>query len=446
MDISSLCGRENPVAQTIHMAMTMKQRLSNSKCLDARQIYAAGAGVFESEIGNQKIELVYTQAPAAVGTACLLAVLVTLGLWNVVEHSWLLMWLGAQFIQTVARLWLVYRYHRASIAQRKNASWAILFLTGTLLSGIVWGSIGLIFQFSWPVVYQTLVIMSLAGVLAGAISSYAAMLSVYVAFMVPAILIFAQSMLMHGSSISNSLGLLWILFAGVLMMIARNYNSSVMQSLQLREENHDLLQETAAINMALEHEARSRQHAQDQLLRERQLFTEGPVTMFRWAATAGRPVEYVSEAVSQFGYDSKELVQEGKRYIEIIHPNDIQRFTESEMERGEDGVQFAAIDYRIVCGNGDVRWVYDYTVPVHNAEGKLTHYAGYILDITGRKHDEYELNKARERAQVTLHSIADAVITTDVNGQIEYLNPSAAMLTGWDSEIARGLPIQRITI
>jgi diguanylate cyclase (GGDEF)-like protein/PAS domain S-box-containing protein len=424
--------------------MTLKQRLSNSNYLDARQISAAGVSVFESEIDSQQTELVYTQAPAAVGTAFLLAMLVTLGLWNVVEHFWLLMWAGAQFIQTVARLWLVYLYHRASIAQRKNASWAILFLTGSLLSGIVWGCIGLIFQFSWPVVYQTLVIMSLAGVLAGAISSYAAILSVYVAFMVPAILIPAQSMLIHDSSISNNLGLLWMLFAGVLMVIARNYNRSVMQSLQLREENHDLLQESAAINMALKHEARSRQHAQDQLLRERQLFTEGPVTMFRWAATAGRPVEYVSEAVSQFGYDSKELVLGEKRYIEIIHPNDIQRFTESEMERGEDGVQFAAIDYRIVCGNGDVRWVYDYTVPVHDAEGKLTHYAGYILDITDRKHDEYELNKARERAQVTLHSIADAVITTDVNGQIEYLNPSAAMLTGWDSGIARGLPIQRI--
>ena len=425
--------------------MILKQRLSNTgKYLDARQLSAAGASVFESEIDHQQIELVYTQAPAAVGTAFLLAVLVTLGLWNVVEHFWLLLWSGAQFIQTVARLWLVYRYHRASIAQRKNTRWAILFLAGALFSGIVWGCIGLIFQFSWPVVYQTLVIMSLAGVLAGAISSYAAMLSVYVAFMVPAILIPAQSMLIHSSSISNNLGLLFMLFAGVLLMIARNYNSSVMQSLQLREENNDLLQETAAINVALEHEAKSRQHAQDQLLRERQLFTEGPVTMFRWAATAGRPVEYVSAAVSQFGYDSKELVRSGKHYIEIIHPNDIQRFTESEMERGENGVQFVAIDYRIVCGNGDVRWVYDYTVPVHDAEGKLTHYAGYILDITGRKHDEHELNQARERAQVTLHSIADAVITTDMNGQIEYLNPSAAQLTGWDSEIARGLPIQRV--
>ena len=423
----------------------MEQAQSGSnKYLGSGQLSAPGIRVFESELDSQQVELVYTQAPAAVGAAWVIAVLLTLGLWSQVGHTLLLTWLGAQTVQTVARLWLVYQYRCASPEKRKHACWSILFLAGALVSGIVWGCIGLFFQFSWPVVYQTLVIMCLSGVLAGAISSYAAMLSVYVAFMVPAILIPAQSMLLHSSSISSNLGLLLMLFAGVLVMIARNYNNSVIQTLLLREENRELLQKAAADNMALEYEAQSRQGAQDQLLRERQLFTEGPVTVFRWAATESRTVEYVSEAVSQFGYDSKELVEGRRSYIDIIHPNDVQRYAESEKERGEHGVQFTAIDYRLVCADGSVRWVYDYTVPLRDTAGTLTHYAGYILDITARKQDEYELNQARERAQVTLHSIADAVITTDLNGQIEYLNPSAARLTGWDSEIARGLSIQRI--
>jgi diguanylate cyclase (GGDEF)-like protein/PAS domain S-box-containing protein len=421
-----------------------QQQAKTGNYLECRQATGPDVCLFGSDSDAQQVELVYMQAPVAVGTAFIVSMLVTLGLWNIVEHFYLLLWSGAQFIQTVARLWLVYQYRHASPEQRKNTRWAVLFLAGTLVSGLIWGCIGLIFQFSWPVVYQMLVLMSLAGVLAGAISSYAAMLSVYVSFMVPAILIPAQSMLMHSSSINNNLGLLLMLFAGVLVVMARNYNSNVIQSLQLREENVELLQETAAINVALEHEAKSRLHAQDQLIRERQLFTEGPVTMFRWSATEERCVEYVSEAVSQFGYDSKALILEGKRYIDMIHPNDVLRFTQSECEYSGNGVQFTAIDYRIVCADGEVRWVYDYTVPVRDTDGALTHYAGYILDITARKHDEYELDQARERAQVTLHSIADAVITTDVNGQVEYLNPRATQLTGWDGEIAKGLPIQRI--
>lgn len=44
----------------------------------------------------------------------------------------------------------------------------------------------------------------------------------------------------------------------------------------------------------------------------------------------------------------------------------------------------------------------------------------------------------KERALVTLHSIGDAVITTDRNQVIDYLNPVAESLTGWSLAEARG--------
>lgn len=50
----------------------------------------------------------------------------------------------------------------------------------------------------------------------------------------------------------------------------------------------------------------------------------------------------------------------------------------------------------------------------------------------------------KERAQVTLESIGDAVITTDELGNIEYLNPVAEDITGWTSDEAKGLPLPQI--
>ena len=400
--------------------------------------------VFEPDLESQQIELVYSQGTVALLTAFMLAGLVTLGLWNVADHLLLLLWMGAQSVQTAARLLLIYQYRHAPEEQRKSVSWAVLFLSGALISGVVWGCLGLVFNFSWPVEYQALAFMSMAGVLAGAIPSYAVMLSFYIAFMVPAILIPAQAMLIHNSSISHNMGLMLMLYAGVLLVIARNYNKSVVKSLQLREENNVLLRETADINAALQAEVGHRLLAQGQLLRERQLFTKGPVTVFRCAAENGWPIEYVSETISHYGYDSKRLVEDGIRYSEIIHTNDVQRLADSELQTGTDGSRFIGIDYRLVCSNGDVRWVYSYSIPVKDEFGNLTHYAGYILDITSRKQAEFELEQAREHAQVTLHSIADAVITTDVNGQVEYLNPRAEELTGWENRIARGLPLSRL--
>ncbi|MFI4888161.1 MAG: EAL domain-containing protein [Burkholderiales bacterium] len=60
-----------------------------------------------------------------------------------------------------------------------------------------------------------------------------------------------------------------------------------------------------------------------------------------------------------------------------------------------------------------------------------------LSDIQKRKQAEALLFEEKERAQVTLASIADAVVTVDTTGRIEFLNPVAERLTGWPLEEAR---------
>jgi diguanylate cyclase (GGDEF)-like protein/PAS domain S-box-containing protein len=55
-----------------------------------------------------------------------------------------------------------------------------------------------------------------------------------------------------------------------------------------------------------------------------------------------------------------------------------------------------------------------------------------------------ELQQQRELFEVTLASIGDGVITTDAEGRITYLNPSAETLTGWRSTDAAGLPAEQV--
>ncbi len=55
-----------------------------------------------------------------------------------------------------------------------------------------------------------------------------------------------------------------------------------------------------------------------------------------------------------------------------------------------------------------------------------------------------DMKSERERAEVTLHSIGDAVITTNINGKIEYMNHVAESLTGWTLESARNKAVQDV--
>jgi diguanylate cyclase (GGDEF)-like protein/PAS domain S-box-containing protein len=50
----------------------------------------------------------------------------------------------------------------------------------------------------------------------------------------------------------------------------------------------------------------------------------------------------------------------------------------------------------------------------------------------------------KERLRTTLHSIGDAVISTDMEGKVTYLNPAAETMTGWSDAEAVGLPITTV--
>jgi diguanylate cyclase (GGDEF)-like protein/PAS domain S-box-containing protein len=57
---------------------------------------------------------------------------------------------------------------------------------------------------------------------------------------------------------------------------------------------------------------------------------------------------------------------------------------------------------------------------------------------------EAELFREKERAEVTLRSITDAVITTNSATRVQYMNPVAERMTGWSNDAARGQPVDAV--
>jgi diguanylate cyclase (GGDEF)-like protein/PAS domain S-box-containing protein len=67
-----------------------------------------------------------------------------------------------------------------------------------------------------------------------------------------------------------------------------------------------------------------------------------------------------------------------------------------------------------------------------------------IRNMAERKTAEETLFTEKERAQVTLNSIGDAVLTTDLTGKVTYLNAVAEKMTGWIREEALGRPLDEV--
>ncbi|WP_437573435.1 ATP-binding response regulator [Sorangium sp. So ce887] len=65
-------------------------------------------------------------------------------------------------------------------------------------------------------------------------------------------------------------------------------------------------------------------------------------------------------------------------------------------------------------------------------------------EITAQRRASGELDRQREWLRVTLVSIGDAVIATDVGGRVVFMNPVAEQLTGWTEGEATGRPVDEV--
>jgi diguanylate cyclase (GGDEF)-like protein/PAS domain S-box-containing protein len=87
------------------------------------------------------------------------------------------------------------------------------------------------------------------------------------------------------------------------------------------------------------------------------------------------------------------------------------------------------------------RGAYDYLLKNHLDSYSL---ARALHSVIARKAAEDALFVEEERAQITLNSIGDAVITTDISGNITYLNQIAETMTGWSATEASGQPFAEV--
>ncbi|MEM9452282.1 MAG: diguanylate cyclase [Cyanobacteria bacterium P01_E01_bin.6] len=159
----------------------------------------------------------------------------------------------------------------------------------------------------------------------------------------------------------------------------------------------------------------------------------------RWCDIAGMPLEEAK----------------GTGWVKQLHPDD-RASVVAEWCRAVQAQSPFRLEYRFQTLTGKVTWVVGQAVAETGADGHISGYIGTVTDITEQKQAERDLQKlnqelearvnqrtaeleaSKELAQVTLHSIADAVITTDAIGQVEYFNPVAERLTGWSAAAAKG--------
>ncbi|HEY0721095.1 MAG TPA: PAS domain S-box protein [Gammaproteobacteria bacterium] len=138
-------------------------------------------------------------------------------------------------------------------------------------------------------------------------------------------------------------------------------------------------------------------------------------------------VLYVSPSFEQIWERSTDwLAGQGIfQLLEAVHPEDYSHLLSRLMD--ESWVRINE-EYRILRPSGEERWVQTRFFPVHDEDGRVNRLAGVSHDITERKRMQQEMEKMFR----VLEQTADAVMVTDNQGIIEYVNPAFENITGYD--------------
>jgi diguanylate cyclase (GGDEF)-like protein/PAS domain S-box-containing protein len=182
--------------------------------------------------------------------------------------------------------------------------------------------------------------------------------------------------------------LLWILFIIALFSLPLSYFFAITPS-KLKEEVDEL-------NETLTDEVKQR----DILL---SLFELSDSVLFKWNCDDSWSVSSVSKSVkSLVGYTKEDFETKKVQFSECIHKEDYQRvICKVEEAVREEKYFFTHEPYRITTKLGEIRWILEHTVIVRDKNDVVTHFVGYLSDITDLKEKEFTLEKQARTDQLT---------------------------------------------
>jgi len=369
------------------------------------------------EIQLELVQLLYRLAPQALAASFIIACILGVFLWQVTDHDWLLVWFAVLMFIIILRALMVTAFRRADITTKNFERWGRLYTAGALCAGISWGSAAFLWSSAWPVAHQVLLVISLAGLAAGAISTSTPRLATYAAFIFPLLLPLAGIMLLQKEPAYVALSLMMLLYPSLLLLITRNYHNTIKESLGYEFKNLNLLVELNDHVAQLENEATARKEAQADLvtlnmkLQEHSIERERAKRLLSESEHQHRQIfESVTDAMlifnkdgviikanpaayATYGYQNDELI--GLTGRDIIHPDYQHLFKLFQQQLMNEGRFHAeSLDIHKDGTTFDVE-VHGTSI-IFNGE---THLLAVVRDISERKEAESELTRYRQQLE-----------------------------------------------
>lgn len=163
------------------------------------------------------------------------------------------------------------------------------------------------------------------------------------------------------------------------------------------------------------------------------LFKNGPVVVFLWKNQDGWPVQNVTDnVVKLLGYEAEEFKNGSVKYANLISKADIQRVgAEVEDANLKKLDSFTHKPYMVTTKNGDAKWLLDNTITIRDEQNNITHYLGYLIDITEQTNFEKQAAELKERYELAIDGSNDGIWDWNVKTDEVYFSPKWKAMLGF---------------
>lgn len=142
---------------------------------------------------------------------------------------------------------------------------------------------------------------------------------------------------------------------------------------------------------------------------------------------------YVSPNIESLGYSQETWSGIPDFWNNIIHPDDREQVYKQNEEALS--VKFEKeLEYRIIAGDGSVKWIYDRGCYVNDENSNKIYWQGVMLDITDTKNAEEIIKESEENYKFLSESIVHQVWTATPDGNLDYVNERTSSYFGCSAE------------
>lgn len=199
------------------------------------------------QIAEEQVRLLYAQGSIAIVASVVAALLLVYRLWDTAPTRTLLVWLTGLSFTLGVRTFLVFAYHRQRTPTNNVKAWQWSYVLAVTLTGWSWLSADLFLTPLASPQHRVFLIFIAAILASGSLTSLLAVRSAFLGFNIPLLtLLFLQVVALSPKPFVTASAV--CVFIAAFLHMAKRLRTSLLESLQIRFDNLDLLQNLQSIS------------------------------------------------------------------------------------------------------------------------------------------------------------------------------------------------------